>query len=69
MPYNVTLGVGPQIEATNHHSTLFEILAYGKGKQVLVDLTLVVQLLNEERCTLPSRDGCQPQNTITGHAR
>ena len=48
MPYYVTLGVGSQIEATDHHSTLFEILAYGKGKQVLVDLTLVVQLLNEE---------------------
>ena len=47
VPYYVTLGVGSQIEATDHHSTLFEILAYGKGKQVLVDLTLVVQLLNE----------------------
>ena len=37
-----------QVEATDHDLTLFEVLAYREGKQILVDLPLHIQLLDEE---------------------
>ena len=69
MPDNVTLGVGSQVEAADHHATLLEVFSNGECKKVLINLSLQVKLLDEERCTLTSRHRCQANNTVAGHAR
>jgi len=48
MPDDVTLGVGAEIEASDHDLALLEVFTDGEGEQVLIDLSLQVQLFDEE---------------------
>ena len=52
MPDNASLRVCFQIKTAYHDLTLFEIFAYGEGEEVLIDLSVQVELLNEERRAL-----------------
>ena len=69
MPYQLTSWMIQQIIASNHNFTLFKVFTNGKGKKILIDLTLFIQLLYKQRCSCSSCNRCKAYNAITGHSR
>lgn len=69
MPNQAALRVCRQIVPADHHFAFLEILANREGKQVLVDLSLLVELLNQKRGALPARNGRKAYNSVTRHPR
>lgn len=69
VPDDTALRVGVEIIASNHNFWLLKVLANRESKQVLVNLTLLVELLYEETGTLTPGDGSETNNTIASHAR
>jgi len=57
-----------QIKASNHNFRLLKVFADCKGKHVLVDLPLIVELLNKERSTFAARNWSKTHNSIRGHS-
>lgn len=69
MPDDVSCRVCFQVESADHHFTLLEVLSNRKGEQVLVDLSLKVQLLDKKRSSLTAGYRGEANDAVTRHSR
>lgn len=69
MPNDAALRMRSQIKATDHDLALLKVFSNGESEEILIDFAIQIELLNKKRGTLASSNGCQANDTITGHPR
>lgn len=69
MPDDVSCRVRFQVESADHYFTLLKVFSNSKGEQVLVDLTLKVELLDKERSSLTASYRGEAYDAVTRHTR